>query len=671
MKLSRLFALLLLALPGPAVAAESAAHVSPRATVTLVSDTDAVDTGAPYHLGLRFKLAPGWHTYGRNPGDAGIPPDFKWTVPDHTKVGDIDWPTPLVLPEGPVTTYGYTGTVLLAAPAEGAGPVRLHASWLVCDNICVPEEGNFTLELPAGTAAPSSEAALFAEARANTPRPSPFAAHIGPNGTMGLSGAGLGAGAVREAWFMPDQPDMVVPAAAQTLGFTTDGITLHLAPGEAFKANASLSGVLVLRDASGQNTALAVTATPGAVSEAMSLWRALGFAVLGGLILNLMPCVFPVLAMKAMAIARLSVEDRFTARAHAGIYTVGVMASFAVIGAAVQVLRQLGHAVGWGFQFQSPVFVAVMAWLLFAIGLNLSGVFQVDTRLAGTGQSLTLRDGWAGSLFSGVLAVLVASPCTAPFMGLALASALAAPPVQSMLVFLALGAGLAAPTTLLAVLPGVARLLPRPGRWMEILKQALAFPMYGAAAWLVWVLSLQAGGDGVLAVVVGLVLVGFAAWALRFGPRWGAALAVTAVVAALALLPGLSSAELPQLSAAESGPSERFSTARLDALRAAGKPVFVNMTAAWCVTCLVNEKVALSPPAVRAAFAAAGVTLLTGDWTRQDAEISAFLQAQAHDGVPLYLFYPPDGRPPVVLPQILTPGIVLAALQPYAKAGRP
>jgi thiol:disulfide interchange protein DsbD len=471
---------------------------------------------------------------------------------------------------------------------------------------------------------------------------------------------------VQDAWFVPNQPDAIAPSGDQLLRISTDRVTLTLPRGDGFKPETKLDGVLVLHDAAGQDTALAVTATPGPAAPETGLWQAIGFALLGGLILNLMPCVFPVLAMKAMAIARLAHGERRAARFQAGAYTLGVLVSFITIGLALLALRALGHQAGWGFQFQSPVFVAAMAWVLFAVGLNLSGVFEVAPSLAGAGQGLTLRRGGWGSFFSGVLAVLVATPCTAPFMGVAIAAALTAPPLEMLAVFTAMGLGLAAPTALLAVTPGIARVLPRPGRWMDVLKQALAFPMYAAAAWLVWVISLQSGPPGVLAVTAGLVLIGFAAWALRLGARAGRTLALGAALCALALLPTLSGAETPRAETT----AESYSPERLASLRAAGKPVFVNMTAAWCVTCLVNERVALAPASVQAAFTQFGVTQLKGDWTRQDPQISTFLRAQGRDGVPLYVFYPPENRPPIVLPQLLTEATVLDTLKNYA-VGRP
>lgn len=662
----RLFLLLLFGLAClPAHAAESVASVTKRATVTLVSDTDRVGPGVPYRLGLRFVMAPGWHTYGRNPGDAGIPPELEWALPQGTTVGDIAWPTPQRQPEGPLMTFGYTGTMMLVLPASGPGPVRLHASWLICSNICVPEEADFTLDLPAGTPAPSAEAPLFDAAAKAAPVPAAFDARIAPDGTLSLRGEGIAPETIRDAWFLPDVADQFLPSGAQRVERAADSLLLHLTPDKAFAAGEALSGVVVVQDTAGEQRAFTITATPGTAPVTTPLAQAIGFAFLGGLILNLMPCVFPVLAMKAMAIARLSSGARHIARAQAGFYTLGVLVSFACIGGAVLVLRQLGQTIGWGFQFQSPVFVAVMAWVLFAVGLNLSGVFGVTTRLAGAGQSLTLNRGRVGSFFSGALAVLVATPCTAPFMGVALAAAFAAPPAITLLVFLAMGLGLAAPTSLLALIPAAARLLPRPGAWMEVLRQALAFPMYAACAWLVWVISLQAGASGVFGVGAGLVLVGFGAWALRFGPRWGNGLALAAALGAAFLLPGLATADAPQR-AAEA--EEHFSQARLAALRAEGKPVFLNMTAAWCVSCLVNERVALSPSIVRSAFAQAGVVMMKGDWTRQDAEISGFLRDHERDGVPLYLFYPAGGAPPVTLPQILTPSAVLDVVRSYAAA---
>lgn len=694
----------------PARAGESAPVRSSRATVTLVSDTDAVRAGQPLRLGLRMRLASGWHTYWRNPGDAGVPPELTLTLPAGATAGDLQWPTPVRLAEGPLMTYGYTGEVLLpitvtpGAVTPGAGPLHVEASatWLVCEQLCVPEEGRFTLDLPPGAPAPSPQAPLFAAADVRMPRPSPFPATVAPDGTLTLRGAGLSAATVRDAWFFPGSDGAIENAAPQRLAAGDGEVSLVLKPGvlqpgQAAAPVSGLAGTMVLRDTGGQETYLGIAAQPGvapavafaasavavatpaavpaaalaaapaAALAAAPLAQTLLLAMLGGLLLNLMPCVFPVLAMKAMALARLSGAALGEVRRHALSYTAGVMVSFGALGGALLALRAAGGAVGWGFQFQSPAFVAAMAWVLFGVGLNLSGVFQVGGRLAGAGQGLASRGGHAGSFATGALAVLVATPCTAPFMGAAIAAALAAPAAVTVLVFGAMGLGLAAPYAVLALLPGAARLLPRPGAWMDILRGALAFPMYVAAAWLVWVISQQAGPDGVLAALGGLLLVGFAAWSYGLaqarGSRWlGRGAALAAVALAAALLPALSATPAAQAQAAPAEGIEPYTPARLASLRAAGRPVFVNMTAAWCVSCLVNERVALAPAAVQDAFATHRVAYLRGDWTRGDPAITAFLREHGRDGVPLYVFYPAGSGAPTVLPQILTEAAVLEQL---------
>ena len=679
-----LLILALLVFAPPAQAAESVAVTSPRATATLVSDTDRIAPGTPFKVGLRLRMAPGWHTYWRNPGDAGIAPELEFALPDGASAGPIAWPAPRRQPEGPLMTYGYSGDLLLAVPVSGpANTVRLHASWLVCKEICVPEEGDFRLDLPTGAPAASAQAPLFAAAAAALPRPSPWSAQVAPDGLLTVSGDTVSPISVRDAWFIPETAGTVDGPAPQPLRVAEGSFTLALKPGEAFRADVPLAGVLTVRDAAGQQTALAVSALPGgpAAMPDLPLWRVIGFALLGGLILNLMPCVFPVLAVKAVGLAGLSGAARRHAVVHALSYTAGVLVTFLLVGAVLLGLRASGDAAGWGFQFQSPAFVAGIAWVLFAVGLNLSGVFEVAPGGAGAGQSLASRGGHAGSFFTGLLAVLVATPCTAPFMGVAISAALAAGSAGlTMAVFVAMGLGLAAPYLLLAGIPGFARLLPRPGPWMDVVRQALAFPMYGACAWLLWVMSQEAGSAGVLGSATGLVLVGLAAWAFGLGQRGEGgrglgvrgrriahAVALAAALAALAVLSGIAaSPAVPAGLAAEPG-VEPFSTERLKALRAEGRPVFVNMTAAWCVTCLVNERVALNQPAVRDAFAARGVVYLKGDWTRQDAEITRFLRSHGRDGVPLYVLYPRGGGAPVVLPQILTQATVLSALQQVAE----
>jgi len=654
----------------PARALESTAVSSPRAAVTLVTDTDQATAGRPFKAALRLRLAPGWHTYWQNPGDAGVAPELSFDPVRGTVAGPIDWPAPEQVAEGPLITFAYEGDVLLpvsVTPGEGPTALRAHASWLVCKNVCVPEEGDFSLDLPADRPAPSAEAPLFAAASARTPIASPYAAHITPDGTLTLDADRPLTASVRQAHFFPLGQGIDL-AAPQPRSASDGALTLKLPIAAAFDPKAVLAGLLVLKDEQGNSTYLDVTATPRAASAAAgreTVAQMLLLALAGGLILNLMPCVFPVLAMKAMSLARMSGHDRRSVRAHAASYTAGVVLAFMALGSGLLLLRVAGQAAGWGFQFQSPVFVAVMAWLLFSIGLNLSGVFAIDGGVAGAGPTLAGRGGHAGSFFTGLLAVLVATPCTAPFMGAAIAGALAAAPGITLLVFATMGVGLALPYALLAVAPGLARALPRPGAWMDLLKELLAFPMYAAVVWLVWVVSQEAGSDGVLAVVAGLMLLGFAGWALGRaqkgtgrGRRLGQAAAVAGLVAAAFLLPNI----MPmQAAARQVEASEPFTAVRLAELRAQGRPVFVNMTAAWCMSCLVNERVALSTQAVRDAFAAHDVAYLKGDWTQQDPAISTFLREHGRDGVPLYVLYAP-GQEPKVLPQVLTPGLVLASL---------
>jgi thiol:disulfide interchange protein DsbD len=703
---------LLTSLATQALALESTPAVSARATVSLISDTDAVSPGTPFRIGLRFRLAPGWHTYWRNPGDAGVAPELDLALPTGAVAGPLAWPAPQRLTEGPLMTYAYTGEVVLpltittrprtptpgtpatgtpapgtSSPGDGATTIAADARWLVCKQICVPEQAHFTLVLPAADLpavglpaadlsagkppaahpAPSRQAPLFAATDRRIPRPSPWPAHIAADGTLWLHGAELNAAMVTDAWFIPATAGTIQDAAPQPLSTGPGGMTLSLKPGPGFKPAAGLDGVLAVLDRSGQETDVTLSATPGAPPPELTiaLPEVLGFAFLGGLILNLMPCVFPVLAMKALGMAAGAAQGRM--RGHAVSYTAGVLLAFAALGGVLLAARAAGVAAGWGFQFASPVFVAAMAWLLFGVGLNLSGVFEIGSRLAGAGQHLTARAGHSGSFFTGLLAVLVATPCTAPFMGIAIAAALAAPPAEAILVFLAMGLGLAAPYALFAAVPALGRLVPPPGRWMDRLRQGLAFPMYGASAWLVWVISQEAGPAGVLGTVAGLVLLGFAAWVVGLAQqetgrrrRFAQSVAVAALLLALAVLSGISAAP-PAPSPAEAD-AEAYSAARLAALHAEGRPVFVNMTAAWCVTCLLNERVAIASTPVRDAFAARHVAYLKGDWTRQDPVITAFLREHGREGVPLYVYFPPGEQPPEVLPQILTEHIVLRAI---------
>jgi len=427
-----------------------------------------------------------------------------------------------------------------------------------------------------------------------------------------------------------------------------------------------------LRGKDGVERAFEISANPAAglpARNSLAGWQALLLAFLGGVVLNAMPCVFPILSLKLLSLTRQAHGHRSEQLGHGLAYTAGVLLSFAALGGALLALRAGGRAIGWGFQLQTPVFVAVIAYLSFAMGLSLSGVVDFGARLAGTGSRLSGRSGLTSTFFAGVLATVVATPCTAPFMGAALGFALIAPAAVAIGIFLSLGLGLAAPYLIATVTPGWQRLLPRPGAWMELVKQLLAFPLYGTVAWLIWVLIQEAGPAQSLGALFGFVLVGFAVWiygrtrlAAPLGRRLGVGLAAVGTAAAIFLAASLTETDARMTNAAhERLAYEPFTAQRLSLLEAMGKPVFVNLTASWCVTCLINERVALDSDAVRQAFAARGIVALKGDWTTQNPEITDLLQQFGRSGVPLYLLYGGKGEP-VILPQILTAASVLDAL---------
>lgn len=693
-------ALLIVLACAPALAAESNVQQSPRAIVSLVSQYAAVSPGQQLRIGLRQRLAPHWHTYWKNPGDAGSPPGISFDAPPGVTVGEIDWPGPDRFIVGPVASYGYENEIVLPMPLtvpKDARPgtqlvLEASADWVVCEKECIPEEGRFRLVLPVEPAARPASAevlAAFGTAEARQPQAPGWRASVSVDQStlrLVVEGAGIAPAAVRSALYFPDSWGVVDHVADQALAVEEGRLTLTVAKGLGTTPGPS-AGLLAITDGGGQKRWFALELTPvGAAATAsasgmpapapapalLPLWQMALFAFLGGLILNLMPCVFPVLAIKATALAGMAGAERRAVRLSGVFYTLGVLAAFMTLALTLLAVRAGGGAVGWGFQFQSPLFVAALCWLMLAIGLNLSGVYEIGGAVAGTlagaGQGLAERKGHAGSFFTGLLAVVVATPCTAPFMGAAIGSALVAPAYVSLLVFAMMGLGLALPFLLLGVFPAVARRLPRPGQWMVTLRQAMAFPMYATAAWLLWVLAQQAGEAGLRMALAGLVLVALVAWlaglaqhgpARRWWPR-GAALAGVAGIAGLMVMlhgaePAVAAAAPAQ--GAQTVQAEPYSAARLAALRAEGRPVFVNMTAAWCITCLVNERTTLSSAAVGQAMKEHQVVYMKGDWTGRDPAITAFLQSFQRDGLPFYAFYP-AGKEAVVLPPVLTPAIV-------------
>jgi thiol:disulfide interchange protein/DsbC/DsbD-like thiol-disulfide interchange protein len=675
------------------ILAGSALADAPKVTVALLGEHAAIEPGAPLWVGLRQQIAPGWHTYWRNPGDSGEPPTIAWSLPAGWTAGPIVWPQPERVPVGPLMSYGYTGEVVLltrlAAPADlPAGTevtLRGRASWLVCEKVCIPEEADVALTLPVARGRPAAAPAAPAieRARRAVPAPSPWPATLRATPetvTVSVAAPSLAADRIAEVWLFPDRWGVIDHAAPQEVTIDGRGITLRAARGSLPDGPATdLSGVLVIRERLDQGTvsqAFEIRATaaghPAGRVESRSLLAAVGLALAGGLILNLMPCVLPVLSVKAIALLAHADASRRALRLHGLAYAAGVLACFGVLAGVLIGLRAGGAELGWGFQLQSTLFVTALAYLFFTLALGLSGLLTIGSRLTGLGHGLAARPGYLGSFFTGALATVAATPCTAPFMGVALGYAFTQPPAVALVVFEALGLGLALPFLALSLAPAWRRLLPRPGPWMARLEQALAFPLYATVAWLVWVVSRQAGPDGVAPVLAGLLLIGLAAW-LHHGsrgaaPRWrrAASLGALACVAGALALGPLAASSPPASPAEASGPvrSEPFTPKRLGELRAQGTPVFVNFTAAWCITCLVNERVALHSPAVADAFARKGVAYLKADWTSKSPEIAAVLESFGRSGVPLYVVYGRAGAlEPRVLPQVLSEGAVIEAVE--------
>ena len=698
----------------------------------LVPETTAAVPGKTLYVALHQTIAPGWHTYWRNPGDAGQATTLAWTLPQGWKAGDIVWPAPERFLAGPIMNYVYTGQVDLPVPVSvprdarvgQAAALKVAASWLVCKDVCIPEQATLSLDLPvaAATASNPHGGRAVAEAIANAPRPNGVSARFRAKGdTVVLSAAGpaLKGLEVAHAYFFSYDGTALEQASPQRAARGPQGVTLTLPAGYSFshgKPPAKLEGVLSL-----DGKAFEITATPGpplagtagaaapvettpppaadpsatptasgskpplphaVPRDGMGLLAALVFAFAGGLVLNLMPCVFPVLSMKAATLAR-HLERPAHARAEGLAFLAGVVVSFLALAILLIAARAAGQAVGWGFQLQSPAVVAGLTLVLLAAGLNLSGVFEAGLSLQGVGaETAANTGGLAGSALTGVLAVIVAAPCSAPFMAPAMGWALVQPPLVALLVFLALGLGLAAPFTAVAFTPQLFRRLPRPGAWMEGLRKVLAFPMYGAAAWFAWVFALQAGDGGLPRLFAAALALAFAAFCWGVAqrarrPTPPRAVAIASLAGAIVALVGVSAAPAasliataPQGGATRAGlaAAQPWSSARVAALQAQGRPVFVDFTAAWCVTCQVNERTALAGRDVSDAFARTRAVYLKADWTRPDPAISAALSDQGRSGVPLYLVYAPGRTTPVVLPQLLTPRAVITALDAAAHA---
>ena len=665
---------------------------------------DGADPGKTVWVGLQLTHQPEWHTYWKNPGDSGLPTQLTWTLPPGVTAGEIAWPAPEKIRIGTLANYGFEGTVLLPVPLtispefkpsllQSDLSVKLNATWLVCRKECIPQDGEFSISIPVRSSTALNGAA-FAAAEQAVPRPLQGDSRVTVDGQqLKVSVSGLPATLQGQTLgFFPETPEVIETAAAWTQAWQgavwtasvplsvhrTQSplvmpvvVTSETSPRQAFVTQATVSGdwpAVAAPTAVSPALAAALQANAGVAqspsSLPLSLWAAVLGALLGGLILNLMPCVFPVLAIKVMSFTRHA-NDRRGHRISGLAYSAGVVLSFVALGALLLALRSAGEQLGWGFQLQSPGVVAGMAALFTVIGLNLAGLFEFGNFLPSRLATLESKNPAVNAFLSGMLAVAIASPCTAPFMGASLGLALGLPVAQALLIFAAIGVGMALPYLAASLVPAVARALPRPGAWMDTFRRAMAFPMFATVVWLVWVLGQQSGINGAGALLALLVALALVIWSLtlRGRARWVIA---TFSIAVGAMLTGAIGSNITQLAgpatATSAGdPWQAWAPGKVEQVLATGSPVFVDFTAAWCVTCQYNKRTTLADASVMADLSARGVTLLRADWTRRDPAITAALNQLGRNGVPLYVLYSGQ-NPPVVLSEILSVDDVRAAL---------
>jgi thiol:disulfide interchange protein/DsbC/DsbD-like thiol-disulfide interchange protein len=674
-------------------------------TAELVSLAPAVAPGGSVHIGLVMSLEEKWHVYWINAGDSGEPPAIKWTLPAGVTAGPLLFPVPTRLPLGPLMDFGYEETTafplqISVAPNTPPGPIHLDAivTWLVCREVCIPGKAHMGINLTvAPGAAPEQALGELGEALKAVPEPLPSEYKFSVNGgrtefVLTVTGTPQDSPKVTpdDVELYPFDPDLIVNAGDQKFERIANGFRLRVPRSpDLTTLPPALHGVLKFTDGEGYEVSAPIV--PGEVAAApkssirakgsstLTALPALGLAFLGGIILNLMPCVFPVLFLKGLALVQSSVEERKTIRAHGFVYTLGILVSFWIIVAILLTLRAEGSRIGWGFQLQNPAFIAILAAFLFFFALSLAGQFDLGLSLTSAGGELAKKEGYTGSFFTGVLATIVATPCTAPLMGAAIGYALAQPPAITFAVFTALALGLALPYLVLTLEPSWTRILPRPGAWMETLKELTAVPLFATVVWLAWVygrLHVGAESDHMGYLLLCFLVLAIAGWVLHRWPAKTPASLVAAllVIAALAIPLSQTRKYTPPTVASAASQStsqanlswQPYSQATLDAARAAGHPVFIDFTAAWCLSCQVNEKLILHAPEVEQQLAAHSFTLLRADWTNEDPAITSELASLNRSGVPTYVIYPAQGSPDV-LPELLTKPIVLKAITADAK----
>lgn len=680
--MQKLFTLVALLLAAP-LWAQSFAQL-PHTRVDLISEVVAPRPGASFTVGLVMEPKPGWHTYWKNPGDAGMPPTLSWTLPAGVQAGALRFPVPEPFVVAGIMNHVFShrnillADVALPAGFTGALPLVAKVDWLVCDDrLCVPESATLRLDLAAGDGAPDPlRTADFDAARAALPRQLAGKAGFAVrDGRILLSVPFATAGTVTGAHFFSAGDDDFVFASPQTITRTADALIIEAAA--VGPPPASIAGVLRVEQG-GDMMGLALTAAPGVVAPGQPLVAAaggprasavflpaLGLAVLGGVLLNLMPCVFPILSLKAMSLARAG-ETPAAARTEGLAYTAGVVLVTTLLGLAVILISRAGAGAGWAFQLQEPRVILLLLLLTFAIALNFAGLFAVNAGTLQAGHGLASQPGARGAFFTGALAAFVATPCTGPFMAGALGAALVLPPLAGLLVFVGLGFGLALPFLAIGFVPALRKRLPRPGAWMLTFRRILAIPMLLTSLALAWVLGRQAGVPGLMLGLLAAMMMALGLWWLGLRQARGARAVPALVLVALAVLAApLALARLPAPAAGMANPAPDglaavpWTPEKLAAAQAAGQPLLLYFTADWCLTCKVNERGALASDAVADHFRQQGIQVMVGDWTKPDAAIARFLEQRGRAGIPLYLFYAADGSI-TELPQLLTVNMLTA-----------
>lgn len=679
-----------------AFAGASPAHAQQEGgvTPTLMFDHTQAKPGETITAGVEFAHQPGWHTYWLNPGDSGYPAHFTWQLPAGFSIGKASWPRPQVISTPPLTSYGYTDTMMITFPLTIPStakarvyPINVKIGYLMCARICLPGHAELQGQLRVGAEnVPDTTKRIpfmINESLAPKAAPAPIEATFYDKALVLKIPATMAKETTYGLRYVPDTEGVINDSAPQVVAGNPDGsISLELTRDPFFeKAPAKLGGVLLTGDDDNSFTFTTQAAvvhgnppgTPPAAGDTPpaghdpQLWVALLFAFIGGLILNLMPCVLPVLALKVLHIVEHAHKQHLGR--HALAFVAGVLVSFWGLAGILLGLRAGGAQLGWGFQLQSPAFVSALSIVLLVVALDLFGVFEMGESIARTSGNARNLKGLPGAFLTGVLACVVATPCTAPFMGVALAFALAQPAAKVFLVFTALGLGLAAPYWVFATNRRLLKYLPRPGGWMVTLRQLLAFPILATVVWLGWVLSHQSSSGALSVWLCGLLAVSFVLWAYgrigqhchTNGARWLwfvlAALACLAIGAGVARVAS-QAAEVAPSAAMQSASTTPWRPGEAETLAAGGQPVFVLFTADWCLTCKLNEHLVLESARTKALFAAHNVKVLTGDWTREDPAIAKEMAKYHHDGVPFYLFYPAGEQTPRVLPSLLRQGTI-------------